>query len=55
MTAEDALREIARIIQDGSRPTRRLDRIYRVCVQSGAIRVESVDLSKHTDSPRGPR
>lgn len=38
MTAEDALREIVRVIEDTTlRPTRRIDRIYRILVQAGVI------------------
>ena len=40
VNADDALREITRIIQDQTRPTRKLDRIYRVLVQVGAIQVK---------------
>lgn len=40
MSHEDALNEIARIIQSSERPTRRIDRIYRVLVQAGVIKVE---------------
>lgn len=38
MSHDEALNEIARIIQSGDRPTRRIDRIYRVLVQAGVIR-----------------
>jgi hypothetical protein len=40
MNADTAVKEIARIIQDGTKPTRRLDRIFRVLVQCGAIEVK---------------
>lgn len=40
VNADAAVKEIARIIQDGSKPARRLDRIFRILVQCGAIEVK---------------
>jgi len=39
MTADDALREIARIVQDDLSDRKVRDRIFRVLVQAGVIAV----------------
>jgi hypothetical protein len=55
MTDQFALAEIARIVTSvKERPTRRIDRIYRVLVQVGAISLTGNVAKEHTDASHDP-